>query len=419
MNEQIKKDNSKGIWIAIIAVLMVVLAVVIGIAIFTNSPAQKYRRQIKLAEKYLDELDYDKAIASYKAAIEIDPKNPEAYEGLADVYIEIDDVEAAIDILESGLKKTKDEGLEKKIARLEKENETDDSGIAEAKGRDGKDDDTDSDPSGITVRDDILENDIEPNTLFEQIYDQSMSAYQGFLNNEETVYDPDEEKELYLSDDVELARVWSGFLTGRQVPDPSTDLIKVSYAYIDCGMDGIPELLISFDFDSNVKSPMYDEIIKYKNGRLEKCAQFKDEATDYSARSDRYGVVINESYWGSEDVNAVDADGNYVALYISDPMIDPSEDDNIGSYFKDQYDYFGTIYKAEIYFGSMSWKTFYSYDVNYDGDYDTAYIERSLNSAGVDWYNINEYNKLLDDVIEEFLPGHAGDEPEWNELGIY
>ena len=49
MEEQAVKKNSKGIVIALAAAALVVLAVVIGIVAYQNSPAQRYRKQIALA----------------------------------------------------------------------------------------------------------------------------------------------------------------------------------------------------------------------------------------------------------------------------------------------------------------------------------------------------------------------------------
>ena len=59
----------------VIAAAVLLVIVVTGIAVL-GSPARRYDRQLSLGEKYLDELDYEKAIAAYTAAIEIDPKNP-------------------------------------------------------------------------------------------------------------------------------------------------------------------------------------------------------------------------------------------------------------------------------------------------------------------------------------------------------
>lgn len=51
----------------------------------------------------------------YLTAIELDDSDPEVYSKLADVYVELEDSDAALDILEVGYQKTEDEGLSLKI----------------------------------------------------------------------------------------------------------------------------------------------------------------------------------------------------------------------------------------------------------------------------------------------------------------
>lgn len=59
-----------------------------------------------MAQRYLDELQYEQAIAEYEAAISIDPKNKDAYLGLAEVYVTMGDIEKALEVLEEGYEKT-------------------------------------------------------------------------------------------------------------------------------------------------------------------------------------------------------------------------------------------------------------------------------------------------------------------------
>ncbi len=115
----IRKKKSATIWIFGGIILFVIIGFVIGgISVYGNTE-HKYARQIKLAERYLDELDYEKAIVAYKAAIEIDPKGAEAYLGLAEVYSELAEYEEALKVLREGYERTKDERIAKKIAELE------------------------------------------------------------------------------------------------------------------------------------------------------------------------------------------------------------------------------------------------------------------------------------------------------------
>lgn len=53
-----------------------------------------------LGIRYLSESNYEKAIVAFQAAIVIDPKRPEPYIGLADVYCAMGDYNTAVSILE-------------------------------------------------------------------------------------------------------------------------------------------------------------------------------------------------------------------------------------------------------------------------------------------------------------------------------
>lgn len=76
-----------GIRLIVCIIIAIVIAIVItGIAIYACSPSVKARKQLALGDKYLDQLEYEQAIAAFEEASEIDPKNPESYIGIAKVY---------------------------------------------------------------------------------------------------------------------------------------------------------------------------------------------------------------------------------------------------------------------------------------------------------------------------------------------
>ena len=94
------------IWVA-----AAVAALVIGLVFFA-APKQRYNKQLALGADYVENLDYDNAIEAYKKAIEMDPGKPDAYQALAEVYIKKDDYDSAMAILEEGLAKAANSGIE-------------------------------------------------------------------------------------------------------------------------------------------------------------------------------------------------------------------------------------------------------------------------------------------------------------------
>lgn len=73
-------------------VLMVVMAIVIIVVIvllFGGVVKKTQRRsdmntQLKMAQRYLDDLEYEQAVATYKAVLEIDPNNVLALKGVGE-----------------------------------------------------------------------------------------------------------------------------------------------------------------------------------------------------------------------------------------------------------------------------------------------------------------------------------------------
>ncbi len=117
--EEVRKKGFPLLLIIFPLILIAVIVAVLVVLHVSGSREREYGEQLALAERYLDELDYDRAIAAYKAAIDIDPENPEAYLALADTYIEIGDYESARKILEKGLRHMDDEELEDKLSEVE------------------------------------------------------------------------------------------------------------------------------------------------------------------------------------------------------------------------------------------------------------------------------------------------------------
>ena len=81
--------------------------------------APTWQEQYDLGVRYLSEGNYKEAIIAFTAAIEIDPKRPDAYAKLAEVYTAQGDWQAAADILEKGYDATGDEGLRQQLEQAQ------------------------------------------------------------------------------------------------------------------------------------------------------------------------------------------------------------------------------------------------------------------------------------------------------------
>lgn len=110
---------TKKISVAFISVVMVVLVVVIGASIYSNSAAVMEKKQLDLGQKYLDNLDYEKAIASFEAVIKIDPMNTEAYLGISEAYVGLNNLNKALEITKEGYEATGNGELRNKIKEIE------------------------------------------------------------------------------------------------------------------------------------------------------------------------------------------------------------------------------------------------------------------------------------------------------------
>lgn len=79
------------------------------------SSALTWQEQYDLGVRYLSEGNYREAILAFNVAIEIDPKRPEAYLGLADAYEASGDKDSAQTALERGLEETEDDEIRSRL----------------------------------------------------------------------------------------------------------------------------------------------------------------------------------------------------------------------------------------------------------------------------------------------------------------
>ncbi len=85
------------------AALLLALALALSTLACAKEDAKTYQSQFDLGTRYLNDGSYEEAILAFRAAIEIEPKNAEAYLSLADVYLAMGDTDAAIAVLTDAL----------------------------------------------------------------------------------------------------------------------------------------------------------------------------------------------------------------------------------------------------------------------------------------------------------------------------
>lgn len=101
--KEIKNTKSKKVFIIISSIL--VLIIVLFAAIFISNSAKKksYKKHIEVSKKYLDDLDYELAIAELDEAISIDAKREDAYLLKSDAYIGLKEYDEARSVLQDAV----------------------------------------------------------------------------------------------------------------------------------------------------------------------------------------------------------------------------------------------------------------------------------------------------------------------------
>ncbi len=247
------KENGSGTkkirW-AIFVVGLLLLAVGAVILIFAlkgkGAGSSELKEKLSLAERYLDELDYERAVAAYKAAIGIDPKCEEAYTGLAeaaeklaDEYLAEGKTEEAEDlleevgeILEDGYEETRAEDIEAKSERILKKRRA-----AAAKKEEDADKDTDEAGENGGEADAAPAGEADPGMV--PALEEGVAALIEFewdisgVTVFENVYDPDGMRPeadqcdltIYMSMGPGLTRTRSGDGTGAEYRDGNGKLI--------------------------------------------------------------------------------------------------------------------------------------------------------------------------------------------------
>lgn len=97
-----KKQKKYILWTAVVVVILA--AGIAGILIFHEQKKEKeFQINIRNGQKYLEQMEYKKAEACFQKAIDIDPKEVKAYQGLAESYEGLEDYEKVIEVYEEAI----------------------------------------------------------------------------------------------------------------------------------------------------------------------------------------------------------------------------------------------------------------------------------------------------------------------------
>lgn len=124
---EVQKSTVNGMSKKMIVIGVVAAAFAVLGAWIYNMPSNRLVRQLDLGQKYLEDCDYEQAKLAFEKAIKIDPMEMEAYLGLAEVYVNQENMLSALETLEKGYELTGEEAVCDKMTELflffEEENE--------------------------------------------------------------------------------------------------------------------------------------------------------------------------------------------------------------------------------------------------------------------------------------------------------
>ena len=105
-------------YVTIVAFLASLIVLTVGAAFLIANLPKNMGSAMDRGDRYLAEKDYVMAIAAYREALQQNPNNIKAYEGIVDAYQRQGDDDAALHMLEKGYEKTGDESLEERAEAL-------------------------------------------------------------------------------------------------------------------------------------------------------------------------------------------------------------------------------------------------------------------------------------------------------------
>lgn len=259
----------------IFSIATIVCISLIGI-VLVNTVFSHVGRQLELGQKYLDEGSWEQAIVAFGDAINIDPKNEDAYIKKAEAYLNLNDTENAIVTLIDGYRVTSGRKIKKQIEKI-------------------------SEKLDVVINLENIDKAVtdDANTNDSSKHDNSGNSD---LNNkektEDTVYGPIDNKVLR---DENITRAYSNYINGF-ISDEQVEAL--------CNF-WIPILEEERKAGTSDKSSWGSSLSKlyYMSGKFDACLEIRREANILTESGRR--IDTNEGYWISDEY------GNAVKDYIS------------------------------------------------------------------------------------------------------
>lgn len=274
-------------WIVVVAVVAVVCVLILTVLISSRSE-QRISKLIDLGHQYLEDGEYEQAIAIFEEVLRIDPNIVDVYLDEADAYRSLSDYKSAASILERGYKQTRDDRIAELIKAQEKSN-IQETGIETEK--ENEEERADENNSPEIKYDDFYKNVSEIGSIIlwgrpfkewtytsikEYIEEKGVylgghtgtwaysfdggvasSAFDENLNELEWVYVSKDEKNWYFSASGEHRILTIGFVDDESSTTETTPFLGESLEEFlsQCQADGIKEQILSLKEGGSIQVP--------------------------------------------------------------------------------------------------------------------------------------------------------------------
>lgn len=273
----------------IIGLEVIFIAGILAFTCYIGSDAVQVTRQMELARQYLQNEEYEQAIAAFEKVIDIDPQNADAYLELAEIYILTDEQDQAVRMLERGTRRTDSEEIQELLDRCVEEPTQ------------GTESETDSKPQQEIPDADMVSDTQgegqESRQSEQELYQEYLA---GTLMSAYGVFDPAQSGTMYSAEDM-----WFH-------PAGVMDAM-----ILDFDQDGVPEMLVSYAKQNTGNSSygVYLEMYEISDGRvvLASSVPFMAYYDGQSGELPGEAAVFSETEWCEMllNVSAVQVDGIY------------------------------------------------------------------------------------------------------------